>query len=515
MFLGLDSSTQSLKALLIDPDKGEIISSVSVNFTSDFPEFNCPNGVLVNEDPLVNHSDPLLWVAAMDLLFERLKATGIDLSKVRGISGCGQQHGSVYVNSRFEGILASLDGKSVLTDQVKDGLSRLTSPVWLDSSTGSECEYLSDKIGDRLQTDTGSPAIERFTGAQINKFYNENKAQYEDTAVVHLVSSFLASLLCGENCPIDFGDGAGMNLLNLKSNSWDQEIADVLAPELINKLLPAVPSTQVVGKLCDYFTKYGLAAGVPVVAWTGDNPSSLVGMGAQEPGAVVISLGTSDTFFAAMKNFTTDPNGCGHVFGNPAGGCMSLICFKNGSLAREKVKDQYEVDWDFFGGKALDDTEPGNGFNFMHPYFESEVTPLVNEAGVKYFGSTEFCSGKASACEYIRAVVESQFVSMMLHSQWIGETVNKIRVTGGASSSDGICQIIADVFQCPVERINTTDSAALGGAMRATQAAGYNLSKVVRKFTEASDVIHPRKEYADVYEALLEKYAASEAERLI
>ena len=112
-------------------------------------------------------------------------------------------------------------------------------------------------------------------------------------------------------------------------------------------------------------------------------------------------------------------------------------------------------------------------------------------------------------------VVESQCVSMMLHSQWIGETVNKIRVTGGASSSDGICQIIADVFQCPVERINTTDSAALGGAMRATQAAGYNLSKVVRKFTEASDVIHPRKEYADVYEALLEKYAASEAERLI
>jgi hypothetical protein len=40
-----------------------------------------------------------------------------------------------------------------------------------------------------------------------------------------------------------------------------------------------------------------------------DNCSSLVGMGASEPGKIVISLGTSDTFFAAMPNVFADPNG--------------------------------------------------------------------------------------------------------------------------------------------------------------------------------------------------------------
>jgi xylulokinase len=68
-------------------------------------------------------------------------------------------------------------------------------------------------------------------------------------------------------------------------------------------------------------------------------------MGATTPGNVVISLGTSDTFFAAMPGPKTDPGGFGHVFGNPAGGFMSLICFRNGSLAREALRDRLGLDW--------------------------------------------------------------------------------------------------------------------------------------------------------------------------
>jgi xylulokinase len=42
-----------------------------------------------------------------------------------------------------------------------------------------------------------------------------------------------------------------------------------------------------------------------------------------------------------MDSPCTDPRGYGHVFGNPAGRFMSLICFKNGSLAREKIRDRF------------------------------------------------------------------------------------------------------------------------------------------------------------------------------
>ena len=92
------------------------------------------------------------------------------------------------------------------------------------------------------------------------------------------------------------------------------------------------------GVVADYFVKrYGFEPGTPVIAFTGDNPSSLVGMGATAPGTAVVSLGTSDTMFAAMAAPRTDPRGYGNVFGNPAGGFMALCCFANGSLAREEI----------------------------------------------------------------------------------------------------------------------------------------------------------------------------------
>ena len=94
-YLGIDSSTQSIKGLVIDPVAGIVAAQASVKFGEDLPQFNCPDGVLPNADPLVKQSDPLLWVAALDLVFERLRKTGLDLSQIAAIGGDGQQHGSV------------------------------------------------------------------------------------------------------------------------------------------------------------------------------------------------------------------------------------------------------------------------------------------------------------------------------------------------------------------------------------------------------------------------------------
>src|SRR5436305_15196169 len=66
-FLGLDSSTQSLTALIIDTDTGEVIDR-SVQFGARLPQYRSPNGFLASDDPRIKHSDPLMWVAALDLL---------------------------------------------------------------------------------------------------------------------------------------------------------------------------------------------------------------------------------------------------------------------------------------------------------------------------------------------------------------------------------------------------------------------------------------------------------------
>jgi hypothetical protein len=131
----------------------------------------------------------------------------------------------------------------------------------MDSSTSAECRELDARFGARLQADTGSPAIERFTGPQIRKFAKTEPERYAQTTRIHLVSSFLCSVLIGRDAPIDSGDGAGMNLLNLRAMAWDPEIAAFTAPGLAQKL-PTVGSGTA-GGLSPYFTKYGLRAGYP------------------------------------------------------------------------------------------------------------------------------------------------------------------------------------------------------------------------------------------------------------
>ncbi len=504
LYLGLDSSTQGLKAIIIDTVSGEIVASQGVNYTADLPDYECPEGVLAHADPLVKHADPLMWVAALDLVLSRLQAAGAPLADVAGISGSGQQHGSVYLNADATAILAGLDSSRSLAAQLSDALSRKTAPIWMDSSTSEECAEIAAAVGPRLQEDTGSPAVERFTGPQIRKFSKTDPGAYDATATVHLVSSFLASVLCGAHAGIDYGDGAGMNLLNLKTLDWDPAIAEATAPGLLDRLPPAVPSDSVVGGLHAYFATYGMKPGTPVAAWSGDNPNSLIGTGAGDPGTAVISLGTSDTFFAAMTSAHVDPQGCGHVFGNPAGGFMSLICFKNGSLARERVKDECGVDWAYFDRTAFAETAPGNDGNMMLPYFESEITPLVLEPGVRYEGSAAFCAGTAASASRIRAVVEAQALSMRLHSEWIGADFSTVRVTGGASKSPGLCQTLADVFQARLEKIAVADSAALGAALRAANAVGTCAwAELYAMFAAATETVEPNPGNAAVYDAAL------------
>lgn len=463
--LGIDSSTQSIKALVYDSQTRKAVTTVSVNFGKELPEFGSPDGFFPNADPLVRHANPLMWLAALDKVLSKLQAA-FDTSKIAAIGGDGQQHGSVYLGGEWFERVASLDPASDLATQLANSFSRKTSPIWMDSSTTRQCKELEAKFGKYLQEVTGSPAIERFTLPQIMKFAHEEPAAYGATARIHLVSSFLASVLAGADAPVDTGDGAGMNVLNLKTLDWDGGICSFAAPGLLAKL-PGVfkPGDTTTLKLAPYFAKYGFVPGIPVMPFTGDNPASLVGTGADKPGVAVISLGTSDVFFAAMENFKTDPNGYGHVFGNPSGGFMSLACVKNGSLAREKVRAQLGVDYKFFDETAFELTPAGNDGKRAFPYFESEITPLHPATGL----DANFDWDAASDAVRVRAVIEAQVANMFERTRWIG-SFDTIRVTGGASRSKGIRDTIAAIFGAKVETLEIPDSAALGGALIAARA---------------------------------------------
>ena len=470
-YLGLDSSTQSLSALLIDTDTGKVVAYRSVNFGERLPQYKSPKGFLPNADAAIKHSDPLMWVEALELVLGDLHQAGVDLGKVRGISGAGQQHGSVYLGKSMDQV-GDWSASAPLHEQVRPLLSRPTSPIWMDSSTSEECAEIARAVGgdEHVATLSGSRATLRFTGPQIRRFYKTSPAEWQRTAEIHLVSSFIPSLLTGKSANIDLGDGAGMNLLELATGKWSDALLEATAPGLRGKLKPPVASITQVGEIAGYFVeKYGFAPGTKIIAFTGDNPSSLIGMGASRPGTAVISLGTSDTVFTAMASQRTDPRGYGSVFGNPAGGFMSLACFSNGSLAREEIAKKFGLSWDDFAAAIVDKTKPGNSGNLLLPYFVPEITPRVLKAAPRWFGSDAFVAGKDAAAA-ARAVVEAQAISMRLHSDWIGEKMHTILVTGGASRNRGLLRVLADVFQATIMPLSVSNSSALGGALRAAQA---------------------------------------------
>lgn len=510
-FLGLDSSTQSLSALIIDTETGKVVADRSVNFGERLPQYSSPKGFLPNADQAVKHSDPLMWVEALDLVLRDLVAAGVDLSKVAGISGAGQQHGSVYLNQSLDQAARWADDKP-LHEQVRPLLSRKTAPIWMDSSTSAECAEIAQSAGgdEKVAEISGSRATLRFTGPQIRRFWKTSPAEWQATAEIHLVSSFIPSLLAGKSVPIDFGDGAGMNLLDLAAGEWSKSLLDATAPGLGGKLKAPVKSATVAGEIAPFFVKkYGFAPGTKIVVFTGDNPSSLIGMGASLPGTAVISLGTSDTVFTAMAHKRTDPRGYGSVFGNPAGGFMSLACFSNGSLAREEVAKRFGLSWDAFATAILEQTRPGNGGNVLLPYFVPEITPRVLKAGARWFGSDDFVAGKDGAAA-ARAVVEAQAISMRLHSDWIGEQMHTILVTGGASKNKGLLRVLADVFQATIMPLSVSNSSALGGALRAAQAVeGRAWKDLYATFSppERSLAVKPDPSTKPVYEELATTFA--------
>jgi xylulokinase len=371
----------------------------------------------------------------------------------------------VYLNESAASALGQLRGEKPLKGQLAHIFSRSTAPIWMDTSTAAQCAELEAGVGGRqaLLELTGNTAFERFSGPQIRKFAQEDPAAYQRTSNIGLVSSYMASLLAGKLVPVDPGDGSGTNLMDLGSRQWSPNALAACAAGLEHKLLPIIPSDRLAGPLSPYFvSRYGFAPNCQVFPFSGDNPCSLIGLGLVEPGQVALSLGTSDTLFACMDQPRVSAEGEGAVFASPDGThYMALICFLNGSLAREAVRDQNGLDWKTFG-EALRKTPPGNKGALMLPYFAPEIVPKVATAGV-----VRHCLDPQDTQAEVRAVIEAQAFSSKLHSEWMGVAIRSLCVTGGASANEEILRVFADVHGCPVHRFETPNAAALGAALRA------------------------------------------------
>ncbi|SPC67183.1 probable XKS1 - xylulokinase [Ustilago sp. UG-2017b] len=507
LFLGLDASTQALKASLLDIDL-DVLSELEVRFDRDLPHHKTTGGVsqpTADEDGGTVVAPIMLYVESIDLLADKIRSASWPVSRIKSVSAAGQQHASVYFSRVAPRIFTTLSSEKKLTEQVEGAFSRKVVPNWQDSSTTEACKAFEAAAGgaEELAKVTGSKAHTRFTGPQIYKFRKQQPEAYKDTERIGLVSSFITTMLCvgeGEDEKevikgIDESDACGMNLLDMRSSpsissdekrgklepGWNQTLLSLAsgesegadsslggAEELERKLGVIYRDAGApVGKIGSWWTqRYGFSPDCQVFPGTGDNPATFLAFNLAERQAI-ISLGTSDTVMVATNQYVPDPDF--HAFFHPAklpskeNAFFNMLVYKSGSLAREWIRDQYSnSNWDTFNADAekyklqAKEGEKRVGFYWLRP----EIIPSGASGIHRYTSSPPSSSEWNKAKDFemagmnTAAILETQLLNYRYRSSSI--------VSGTSSSAPDTSKLpLASIYAVGGASSNTTITQAM------------------------------------------------------
>ncbi|RDB23308.1 putative D-xylulose kinase A [Hypsizygus marmoreus] len=539
LFLGLDLSTQQLKAILISEDH-TVVHESAVHFDNDLPSYGTTNGAIRGPGVGEVTSPVAMWLEAIDLLMDRMKKADVKLDAISAVSGAGQQHGSVYWSNDAEALLSSLDPAQSLVSQLSPGAFSLPqAPIWQDSSTTQECRDLEQAVGGPqvLADITGSRAYERFTGNQIAKIRRLHPESYNATTRISLVSSFIPSVFLGYIAPIDTSDASGMNLMNVLTCKWDDDLLNACGGEMLRSKLgpePVIGGT-VLGKVHQWWVeRWGLNPDCIVAPFTGDNPASVMALSA--PGDAILSLGTSTTFLLSIPPADTPPQRftTSHLLSHPTDldHTIAMLCYKNGALAREQVRDHNaDGHWTRFN-ELVEQTPPGND-GYIGLYFPlPEIIPpgVVGQHAfhVESLDNTAPLAVKdLPEKAHPRAILESQFLSIRSRIADIlpehAPHLKRLVATGGSSANQTIRQLAADIFDMKVFISTTKEAAGMGGALLAKYSWWKTQHTNGRTFEDMTGgeitglqcVAEPRGSVTGVYDTLVGVYRACEEQVVI
>lgn len=529
LYLGFDLSTQQLKGLAITANL-KVVHEAKFDFDADAFGFNVTKGVLTNEAEHEVFAPVAMFLQAIDNVLDKLRTSGLDFEDVRGISSAGMQHGSVFWNADAESLLSSLDPEETLQQQLGGAFSYTFSPNWQDASTQKECDEFDAELGgpEALAQATGSSAHHRFTGPQIYRFRRKHPAEYVKTTRISLVSSFLATVLLGKFAPFDISDVCGMDLWDIKAGKWNEKLLALAAGsygvEDLKSKLGNVPEDGGVhlGSISKYFIdRYGFNSNCTIIASTGDNPSTILALPLRQNDAMV-SLGTSTTFLMSTPEYKPDPSV--HFFNSPttAGLYMFMLCYKNGGLAREHIRNDVNKSlnvtdlntWAEFD-KLLEHSEPLGqktqdspmqlGLFFPRP----EIVPNLPEGEwhYTYEPSTKKLSQSKqapSAADRARLIIESQLLSLRLRSrelvrspdQKLPPQPRRIYLVGGGSRNKAMAKVAGEILGGSegIYKLDVGENAcALGAAYKAVWACerkeGESFEELIgKRWNEASFV---------------------------
>ena len=438
LLIGIDSGTQSTKALVVEAKSGKVLGSASEAY-----------GLIPKLPPGAKEQHPDTWRAATSRSIRKaLKQAGAKGTEVKAIGVSGQQHGFV-----------PLDHKGEVIRPAK---------LWCDTSTSAECEEIMERVGGFKATvrEIGNAVLPGFTASKILWLKKNEPKNYARLASVLLPHDYLNFWLTGEQA-MEYGDASGTALLDVRKRKWSRALLEAIDPELEGKLPPLISSDRPAGHLQASTAKeLGLTTDVIVSAGGGDNMMGAIGTGNTKPGVITASFGTSGTIYACAGKPVVDPKGEIAAFCDSTNQWLPLLCTMNVTVATEMVRNDFGLDHARFNAAAAKAPAGADGLLLL-PYLEGERTPNVPDGTGVFFGVTP---RTFTAEHFARAAMEGVTLGMnygLRRLCELGVKPAQIRATGGGANSRLWRQIMADVFNAEVVTLKVSEGAAYGAALQA------------------------------------------------
>lgn len=438
LFIGIDSGTQSTKAVVIRAGDGRVLGSASK-----------AHGLLGGLPPGHKEQHPRAWIDAVKFSIRAaLRQAGVSASNVLAIGVSGQQHGFVPLDARGSVIRPA--------------------KLWCDTSTAPQCDAMIRRLGGlrRVIRLIGNGIPAGFTGSKILWLKQHEPANFKRLATVLLPHDYINFWLTG-NRVMESGDASGTALFDVAKRRWQPEVIRSIDAGLASKLPPVQSSDQPAGTLCAAAASaLGLSTRVLVSAGGGDNMMGAIGTGNTKPGVVTASFGTSGTIYAYSSKPVVDPRGEIAAFCDSTGAWMPLLCTMNVTTATEMLRTCFDWTHEEFSKRAAA-TPPGSEGLLLVPYLDGERTPNVPDGTGVFLGVNPRTFGPAL---FARAAMEGVTMGMnygLNRLRALGIRPKQIRVTGGGANSAVWRQIMADVFGCGVIGMKTSEGAAYGAALQA------------------------------------------------
>ncbi len=447
--LGVDSSTQSTKAVLVDAADGTVVDERSAPH---------PDGTEV---------DPRAWLAAYD------EATDGLLERADAIAVGGQQHGMVALGD---------DG-----EPVREAL------LWNDTRSAEAARTLVEEMGgpDACASEVGSVLVASFTVTKLRWLRDHEPDRAAAVREVLLPHDYVSRHACapGTAAFTDRGDASGTGYFDARSASWRPELA---AAALGHE--PALPRVAPDGSAAAE-----TAAGQVVAPGTGDNMAAALGMGLGA-GDVLISIGTSGVASAVSATPVADGTGTVTGFADAQGGYLPMVTTMNAARILALQARWLGVDLDTLAELALA-SEPGAHGVALLPYYGGERTPNRPSAVGTWTGLTEATTREDLARAAFEALLCSLADAVDHLAATTGDQPQRVLMVGGATRSAAVRALAPAILGRPVTLPPPGEYVARGAARQAAWALSgesaapeWALADTVE--LEAAPTPHVREAYA-------------------